>query len=58
MPLQLEEVCIQFIDDYVDDIEITNLPVSLKKIIIEDEKYLKNITKIPFGCDIVIQKIE
>jgi hypothetical protein len=37
--------------------EITNLPITLKKIIIEDEIYLKYITKIPFGCDIVIQKI-
>jgi hypothetical protein len=32
--------------------------MTLEKIIIEDEKYLKYITKIPFGCDIVIQKID
>jgi len=32
--------------------------MTLKKITIENEKYLKYITKIPFGCEIVIQKIE
>jgi hypothetical protein len=32
--------------------------MTLEKIIIEDEKFLKYITKIPFGCDIVIQKID
>jgi len=32
--------------------------MTLKKITIDDEKYLKYITKIPFGCKIVIQKIE
>jgi hypothetical protein len=30
--------------------EITNLPITLKKIVIKYEKYLKYITKIPFGC--------
>jgi hypothetical protein len=38
--------------------EVTNLPITLEKITIKDEKFLKYITKIPFGCDIVIQKIE
>jgi hypothetical protein len=57
LPLWIEEVYIMF--RYYDKYnkEITNLPITLKKIIIEDEIYLKYITKIPFGCDIVIQKI-
>ena len=36
--------------------ELNNLPITLEKITIEDEKYLKYITKIPFGCDVIIQK--
>jgi hypothetical protein len=56
--LQLEEVCIKFYGDDKYDKEITNLPMTLEKIVIEDEKYLKYITKIPFGCDVVVQKIE
>ena len=54
LPLQLEEVYIQFYHNY--DKEITNLPITLKKITIDYEKYLKYITKIPFGCEIIIQK--
>jgi hypothetical protein len=58
LPLQLEEVYIKFYNNVKFDKEVNNLPIILKKIIIEDEIYLKYITKIPFGCDIVIQKIE
>jgi hypothetical protein len=58
LPLQIEEVCIKFCNDDKYDKEVTNLPITLKKITIENEKYLKYITKIPFGCEIVIQKIE
>ena len=59
LPLGLEEVCIKF-NEYNDEDnkEVNNLPITLKKITIENEKYLKYITKIPFGCEIVIQKIE
>jgi hypothetical protein len=32
--------------------------MTLEKIVISDEKYLKYITKIPFNCDIIIQKID
>jgi hypothetical protein len=32
--------------------------MTLEKIIIHNEKFLKYITKIPFGCDTIIQKIE
>jgi hypothetical protein len=56
LPLWIEEVYIMFgkwNDKY--DKEVNNLPITLKKIIIKDEKYLKYITKIPFGCDIVIK---
>jgi hypothetical protein len=59
LPLRIEEVNIMFAewnDKY--NKEVNNLPMTLEKIIIEDEKYLKYITKIPFGCDIVIQKID
>jgi hypothetical protein len=55
LPLWIEEVYIQFIGNGRDK-EVNNLPMTLEKIIIEDEKYLKYITKIPFGCDIVIKK--
>jgi hypothetical protein len=55
LPLYIEEVHIKFyyIDEKYD--EIANLPITLKKILIDDEKYLKYITKIPFGCKVVIQ---
>ena len=58
LPLQIEEVCIQFRNDDKYDKEVNNLPITLEKITIENENYLKYITKIPFGCEIVIQKIE
>ena len=59
LPLQIEEVCIKF-NKYYDEYnkEVNNLPITLKKIVIENEKNLKYITKIPFGCEIIIQKIE
>ncbi len=37
--------------------KIDNLPLTIKKIIIEDEEY-KNHIKIPFGCILTIKKIE
>jgi len=55
LPLWIEEVCIKFY--YKCDKEITNLPMTLEKITIENKIYFKYITKIPFGCEIVIQKI-
>jgi hypothetical protein len=58
LPLWIEEVCINFVDDSKSDKEITNLPITLERITIKNEKYLKYITKIPFGCDIIIQKID
>jgi hypothetical protein len=60
LPLQLEEVYIMFYDfndSYEYNKEVNNLPITLEKIIIEDEEYLKYITKIPFGCNIVIQSL-
>jgi hypothetical protein len=47
-----------FSNDDDENKEITNLPITLEKIIINDEKYLKYITKRPFNCDIIIQKID
>lgn len=32
-----------------------NLPHTIKKIVIEDEKYMKYLTKIPFSCEIEIK---
>jgi hypothetical protein len=58
LPLQIEEVCIKFSNSDTYDKEVNNLQITLKKITIENEKYLKYITKIPFGCEIAIQKIE
>jgi hypothetical protein len=54
LPLQIEEVYIKFSYDDTYNKEVNNLPITLKKITIDDEKYLKYITKIPFGCNIVI----
>jgi hypothetical protein len=34
--------------------EVNNLPITLEKINIYDEIFLRYITKIPFGCDITI----
>ncbi len=47
LPLQIEEVCINFSNDYTFNKEVNNLPITLEKIVIYDEKYLKYITKIP-----------
>ena len=58
LPLWIEEVCIKFSNDDKYNKEVNNLPITLKKITIKDVYYLKYITKIPFGCNIVIQKIE
>jgi hypothetical protein len=58
LPLGLEEVCIKFSWFRTYNKEVNNLPMTLKKITVENEEYLKYITKIPFGCYTVIQKIE
>jgi hypothetical protein len=58
LPLGIEEVYIDFYGNDKYNKEVTNLPITLEKIVISDEKYLKYITKIPFSCDIIIQKIE
>jgi hypothetical protein len=56
LPLQLEEVYIAFsVFNKEYDKEVNNLPITLEKITINHKKYLKNITKIPFGCDILIK---
>jgi len=56
LPLRLEEVYIKFYDMNEYNKKVTNLPMTLKKIVIQNEKYLKYITKIPFGCytDVVL----
>jgi hypothetical protein len=51
----IEEVYIKFAYYDIFNKEVSNLPITLEKIIIKDEKYLKYITKIPFGCNIVIK---
>jgi hypothetical protein len=58
LPLHIKEVYIKFCTNRIFNKEITNLPLTLEKIIITDKKYLKYITKKPFNCDIVIQKID
>jgi hypothetical protein len=58
LPLRIEEVYIMFCYDNIYNKEVNNLPMTLEKIIINDEKYLKYITKKPFNCDIIIQKID
>ena len=54
LPLWIEEVFIKFSNDDEYNKEVNNLPMTLEKITIENKKYLKSITKIPFGCNIVI----
>jgi hypothetical protein len=58
LPLYIEEVYIKFhYDDKInEEIEINNLPILLQKIIIDDKKYLKYITKIPFNCVLEIRQ--
>jgi hypothetical protein len=58
LPLWIEEVCIKFSDHDIYNKEVNNLPMTLEKIIIEDKKYLKYITKRPFNCKTIIQKID
>ena len=55
LPLHIENVYIYFHDRDIKNIE--NLPPSIKKIIIQDEKYMKYITKVPFDCIVEIRKI-
>ncbi len=45
---------INYYDDYNKNIE--NLPSSIKEIIINHEKFKKDI-KIPFGCILTIKKL-
>ena len=58
LPLWITEVYIKFCNNVKYDKEVNNLPMTLERITIKDEKYLKYITKVPFGCDTVIQKID
>ena len=57
LPLWIDEVYIVFSHMNKDNKEVNNLPMTLKKIIIVNDKYLKYITKIPFGCEIVIKHL-
>jgi hypothetical protein len=50
LPLHIEEVYIKFSLNNEQNKEISNLPFTLDKIIIPNNKYLKYITKIPFNC--------
>ena len=54
LPLHLDEVYILFCFNDIFNKEITNLPMTLKKITIFSKKNLKYITKIPFGCVVEI----
>ena len=56
LPLCVKEVYIKFEDNDKYNKEVNNLPITLEKITIKNEKFLKYITKVPFGCDIVIHK--
>ncbi len=56
LPLFIEEVYIKFCIKDIFNKEVNNLPITLEKIVISDNKYLKYITKIPFNCDIIIEK--
>ena len=55
LPLWIEEVYIIFAEwNEKYNKEVNNLPITLEKINIYDEIFLRYITKIPFGCDITI----
>ncbi len=58
LPLWIEEVYIKFHGNDNYNKEVNNLSITLEKIIIENEKFLTYITKIPFGCNTIIQKID
>jgi hypothetical protein len=45
-------------DNYGCDETISNLPSTIKKIIVNDITKKHNITKIPFGCEIVEEKTD
>jgi hypothetical protein len=58
LPSHIEEAHILFTyneHDYMNN-KITNLPITLKKIIIDFEYQIKYLTKIPFGCIVEIKK--
>jgi len=54
LPSHIEEIHINFTNCEILDKEVSMLPISIKKIIIGNEKNLKYITKKPLGCEIVI----
>ena len=56
LPNNIEVVYIVFYDEIYQKIE--NLPISIKKIVIEDEKYKQYITKIPFDCEVEFKNFD
>ena len=55
LPSNIEKIYLIFKYSNID-IKIVNLPSTIKEIVLEDEKYIKNIKK-PFGTIISIDKL-
>ena len=58
LPLHIDTMTIVFEDKSKNNQEVLNLPFTLKKIIIDDETFLKYIPKIPYDCIVEIKKNE
>lgn len=55
LPEHIEKIHIFFDDDEKFNKDVSNLPMSLKEIIIKNKDFAKYILKIPFGCVIKIK---
>jgi hypothetical protein len=57
IPEHIEKIYIWFSNDDKYDKKVENLPLTIKEIVIENEKF-KDYIKIPFGCVLTIKKFE
>jgi hypothetical protein len=56
IPEHIEKIYIYFINQHFYNKRADNLPMSIKEIIIENEKF-KDYIKIPFGCILTVKKL-
>jgi hypothetical protein len=55
IPEHIDDLYIDFYHYNKDNKNVDNLPLTIKRIFIENEKH-KNFIKIPFGCVLTIKK--
>ena len=55
LPCNIETVYIKFDYDIETDRIVDNLPVTLKKIVIQEYSFMEYIKKIPFDCEVEVR---